>query len=45
VDLPVRWVSDGQELPADLQPAGPRILASLGLTPDDTVQPSLRVAG
>lgn len=31
VALPVRWVADGQEIPGELQPGGPRILASLGL--------------
>ena len=44
VDLPVRWIADGQDLPGDLQPAGPRILASLGLTPDDSAPP-LQAAG
>ena len=36
VGLPARWITDGQEIPSDLRPAGPRILASLGLsaTPD-----------
>lgn len=28
--LPARWVTDGQEIPADLHPAVPRILGSLG---------------
>lgn len=30
LDLPARWVTDGQEIPADLHRAGGRILASLG---------------
>ena len=30
VKLPTRWVADGQEVPADLRPAGTRILSSLG---------------
>mgnify|MGYP006278100829 CR=1 FL=1 len=30
VDLPTRWVADGQEVPGDLRPAGTRILSSLG---------------
>lgn len=33
MDLPARWVTDGQEIPTDLRPAAPRVLASLGLTP------------
>jgi flagellar biosynthesis protein FlhF len=32
-DLPTRWVADGQEVPADLRAAAPRILASLGARP------------
>jgi flagellar biosynthesis protein FlhF len=32
-ELPARWVADGQEVPADLRSAGPRILASLGARP------------
>ncbi len=31
VALPARWVADGQEIPADLRPAGARLLASLGV--------------
>jgi flagellar biosynthesis protein FlhF len=34
VDLPARWVTDGQEIPSDLRPAPSRIMASLGLTPE-----------
>ena len=35
--LPVRWISDGQEIPVRLHPAAPRILGSLGLgSQDDT---------
>ena len=33
--LPARWITDGQEIPTDLRPAGPRILASLGLSSSD----------
>ena len=33
VDLPVRWVCDGQEIPADLAAAVPRILRALGAAP------------
>jgi flagellar biosynthesis protein FlhF len=29
--LPIRWVTDGQAVPADLQRGGPRILGALGL--------------
>jgi flagellar biosynthesis protein FlhF len=29
LDLPVRWVADGQEIPADLAPGAPRLLAAL----------------
>lgn len=31
MDFPIRWVTDGQAVPADLQRAGPRILGALGL--------------
>jgi flagellar biosynthesis protein FlhF len=31
VDLPVRWVSESPDIPNGLAPAGPRILASLGV--------------
>src|SRR5919205_155576 len=30
--LPARWITDGQDVPADLRPAGARILTSLGLS-------------
>jgi flagellar biosynthesis protein FlhF len=30
LDLPARWVADGQEVPTDLCAAAPRIMASLG---------------
>ncbi len=33
VKLPARWVTNGQEVPRDLHPAGGRILSSLGRTP------------
>ncbi len=29
MELPARWAADGQEIPEDLRPAGPRIVASL----------------
>jgi flagellar biosynthesis protein FlhF len=32
--LPARWITDGQEIPTDLRPAVPRILATLGLSAD-----------
>jgi flagellar biosynthesis protein FlhF len=32
VDLPMRWLADGQSVPADLHPARERILSALGLT-------------
>ncbi len=32
--LPARWITDGQDVPADLAPAVPRLLRSLGLTVD-----------
>lgn len=35
VPLPARWVTDGQEIPADLRGAPARILATLGLRPED----------
>ena len=31
LDLPARWITDGQEIPTDLRAATPRILASLGI--------------
>ena len=31
IELPARWVTDGQDIPSDLRVAGPRILAALGL--------------
>jgi flagellar biosynthesis protein FlhF len=34
IELPARWVTDGQEIPSDLRPAPARILASLGLQPE-----------
>ena len=37
VGLPARWITDGQEIPSDLRPAVPRILASLGLSASDFV--------
>lgn len=40
VGLPARWITDGQEIPTDLRPAAPRILASLGLSP--AADPALR---
>jgi flagellar biosynthesis protein FlhF len=30
LDLPVRWVAEGQEIPADLAAGAPRLLAALG---------------
>jgi flagellar biosynthesis protein FlhF len=32
-ELPARWVTDGQDVPADLRTAAPRIIASLGAIP------------
>jgi flagellar biosynthesis protein FlhF len=32
-ELPARWVTDGQDVPADLRTATPRIIASLGASP------------
>lgn len=32
--LPTRWITDGQDVPADLSPAVPRLLRSLGLGVD-----------
>ncbi|MDP2498915.1 MAG: hypothetical protein Q8W44_13140 [Candidatus Palauibacterales bacterium] len=34
LDLPARWIATGQSVPGDLEPSGPRILSSLGLSPD-----------
>ncbi|MBI2797109.1 MAG: hypothetical protein HYX65_10435 [Gemmatimonadetes bacterium] len=33
LDLPARWITDGQEIPADLRAAGPRVLGTLGIAP------------
>lgn len=35
--LPTRWITDGQDVPADLSPAVPRLLRSLGLGVDADV--------
>jgi flagellar biosynthesis protein FlhF len=40
---PARWITDGQEIPADLRPAGARIIAALGKHAEDVAP--LRVAG
>jgi flagellar biosynthesis protein FlhF len=32
IDLPMRWIADGQTVPDDVRSARPRILASLGLS-------------
>jgi flagellar biosynthesis protein FlhF len=34
VDLPTRWVTDGQEVPADLKPSVPRLMGVLGIPVD-----------
>jgi flagellar biosynthesis protein FlhF len=34
LDLPARWITDGQDVPADLKPGASRILRSYGLTAD-----------
>jgi flagellar biosynthesis protein FlhF len=36
VGLPMRWVTDGHEIPAHLKEAAPRIMAALGM--DESVQ-------
>ena len=33
MDLPARWITDGQDVPADLHDATPRVLATLGAAP------------
>jgi flagellar biosynthesis protein FlhF len=33
IGMPARWITDGQEIPADLRPATPRILGALGTPP------------
>jgi flagellar biosynthesis protein FlhF len=45
VGLPARWVADGQEIPADLLPAEPRILGALGLAPSAASAAPLEAAG
>lgn len=34
LQLPVRWIADGQDVPADLKPAASRILRGLGMSVD-----------
>jgi flagellar biosynthesis protein FlhF len=34
LDMPTRWITDGQDVPADLKPGASRILRSYGLTAD-----------
>lgn len=34
LELPARWIADGQAVPADLKPGAPRILRSYGLSAD-----------
>lgn len=34
LELPARWVADGQDVPADLKPGAPRILRSYGMSAD-----------
>ncbi|MFN9423053.1 hypothetical protein [Gemmatimonas sp.] len=34
LELPTRWITDGQDVPADLKPGVPRLLRSWGLTAD-----------
>ena len=34
LDMPARWITDGQDVPADLKPGAARILRSYGLTAD-----------
>ena len=34
LDLPTRWVTDGQDVPADLKPAVTRILRGFGISAD-----------
>ena len=33
IDLPIRWIADGQAVPDDLHAAGARILGALGIAP------------
>ncbi len=33
IDLPARWVTDGQDIPTDLRDAGPKVLGALGVAP------------
>jgi flagellar biosynthesis protein FlhF len=34
LEMPARWVADGQDVPADLKPGVQRILRSFGLSTD-----------
>lgn len=34
LELPTRWITDGQDVPADLKPGVPRLLRTWGLTAD-----------
>lgn len=38
--LPMRWITDGQEVPSDLHPAAARVLASLGRIGGDVREPA-----
>lgn len=40
--MPVRWISEGPEIPNGLAPAGPRILSALGFSPDAPTPDTLR---
>ncbi len=33
IDLPARWVTDGQDIPTDLRDAAPKVLGALGVAP------------
>jgi flagellar biosynthesis protein FlhF len=37
VALPVRWVTDGQDVPGDLHEARPRLISALGMAPGEEV--------
>ena len=34
LEMPSRWITDGQDVPADLKPGAPRLLRSYGLSID-----------
>jgi flagellar biosynthesis protein FlhF len=34
LEMPARWITDGQDVPADIRPGVPRLLRAWGLSAD-----------